>query len=772
MGLSLIRRSWFRFLLVAVAVAALGWWALPFAVPLPQALLAPLPVSPRYLSSDGTPLRQYLTEKGQRAAPPATYEELPAHWVHAILAAEDKRFFDHGGVDLLAISRAAKDNFTHKRVVSGASTLTQQLIKVSSSSQNKDRSFTTKLREALQARRLEMTWDKQRILTEYSNRVAFGHLFTGLTSAAEGYLQKPLRDLTPADCAFFAALPQSPSRLDPFRNSKGLAKRQAYILQRMLYLGWLTNEEHQLASNEKLKVNRFTGGFAAPHAVELAHANASPSQEIRTTIEADLQRKVEDIIQHRLRSLENKHVTQAAAVVIANQTGRVLALAGSRAFFSDHGGQINGAWVPHSPGSALKPFTYLLALEHGYTAASIIPDLPIEYASAIGLYRPENYDRRTHGPVTLRAALGNSLNIPAVRVLHQIGGETLLHDSLCQLGITTLNEKPEHYGLGLTIGNAPVRLLELANAYACLARLGETLPWTLRTDVTTPATRQRLFPQESSYIIADILSDNNARSLTFGPHSVIRMPFRCAVKTGTSTNYRDNWTLGFTPEFTVGVWAGNFDNSPMASVSGVTGAGPIFRDIFLHLHETRSTSWYAQPNLITEAVIDPRNGKGVSRLPAPARASQEEVFVTGTVPADAKEQDYEPASGRAYLPPLYADWLKQNASWQSDLLALHPNPAAASPLRIISPVDGTVVVLDPDLRNSGSVLLLRGTLTANFAWSSPTLELYEDQNRTFAKLREGKHKLSLNNTQTGESITVSLEVRPPPTIADRLLQPK
>lgn len=761
--------------LVTLALTVLcivsAWWALPWCVPLPERLLRPLPVSPTFLAADGTPLRQLLSVEGQRASAPVDYEDLPQHLIHATLAAEDKRFFSHGGVDMIAVARAAWDNVTAGRVVSGASTLTQQLAKVSAV-ERVPRSVFTKLIESLQARRIEMTWSKERILTEYVNRVSYGNLLTGCAGAAEGYFHKPLRDLTPAECALLAALPQSPTRLNPFRNLKAVEQRQQRILERMAELDWLDAEARTLALAEKPTLQRFTGGFEAPHVVEMLHS-ATGDGAIHTTLSSDVQQRVESIVEQRLAALAAKHVTHAAAVVIENKTGNVLALAGSRDYFAGDGGQLNGAWVPHSPGSALKPFTYLLALERGFTPASVIADLPVEYATATGLYRPENYDRKTYGPVTLRDALGNSLNIPAVRVLQQIGGEKILCDALQGLGITTLTELPEHYGLGLTIGNAPVRLLELANAYACLARLGEWRPYSL---VVPPSGGKAISGEEhpdrlkaglqtlglrTSYLIADILSDPQARMISFGPRTVIRLPFRCAVKTGTSTNYRDNWTMGFTPEFTVGVWCGNFDNSPMANVSGVTGAGPIFRDIMTWLHEKRGTSWYATPPGIVRAKIDPRNGKRLPDGQAPTRVNRDEIFLTDALPPVATPDDYD-SEGRAILSPEFGRWIAQGDNWLSGLVVAMAPKNSNVPPRILSPVDGSVFMLDPDLRDNGGRLLLRAVGGGTVKWTSRTLAVTSADGLAYVMLEPGRHELCAADEASGAETRTRIEVKEAP----------
>lgn len=737
-------RRWKLFLISLLALAAAGWWGVPWLVPLPDALLKPPPSSTLYLARDGTPLRHLLAENGTRSAPPVKCAEIPPVLVHALLAAEDKRFFSHGGIDLLAIARAAWDNAHSGRIVSGASTIHQQLIK-NTTPPTGQRTLWVKIIEALQARRLAMCWSREDVLAAYANRISFGNLMTGAATAASGYFHKPLGDLTPAECALLAALPQSPARLNPFRNLEGVLPRQRSILEKMRARDWLNDEQHRVALDQKIVLQRFSGGFEAPHAVEMLRGEASAAT-IRTTLDATLQQQVETILAQRLEALKGRHVTHGAVVVIENSSGAVLALAGSRDFFAKDGGQLNGAWAPHSPGSAMKPFTYLLAFERGATPASIVADLPIEFSTSSGTYKPENFSLHSYGPMTYRHALGNSLNISAVRVLDSIGGAETLLPRLRGLGLTTLNENAAHYGLGLTIGNASVRLIELANAYACLARLGLFKPWTLRVAATE---ERRLLGENESWLIADILSDNQAREMAFGSYSVLRLPFKCAVKTGTSSTFRDNWTLGYTPEFTVGVWVGNFDNTPMQDVSGVTGAGPVFRDVMLHLHEKHPATWFARPAAITHARIDPRTGKRLTPQTPPSRVSREEFFIAEKMPPVAQASDYD-SRGRAILPREYAAWLPTSANWLGDLVTTAGADAKPVP-RITNPIPGTVVILDPDIRNHGNRLLLQATGTTQPRWSCKTLELRSEDQHTLAILKPGRHEIELRDETSGLS---------------------
>lgn len=729
--------------LLAAGLAAVvlpGWWLLPLAFDLPPALLQPRPVSARYLSRDGAPLRQLLDETGQRSAPEVEWEAIPPHLIQAVVAVEDQRFFSHGGIDWLAICRAARDNLKAGRVVSGASTLPQQLVKISSP--KAPRTLWRKFVESQQARRLVREWPRRRILSAWLNRVSYGNLLIGCQAASEGYFNKPLSDLTLAECALLAGLPQSPARLNPLRQPEPALKRQRHVLERLREEKIIDEESYQHAMAQPLVYMPFHGGFAAPHAVDLLRGQATGRSLLRTTLDATLQHRVEQILTSRLAGLRERHVTQAAAVVIENATGDVLALAGSRDFFSGDGGQINGAWTPHSPGSAIKPFTYLLALERGWTPATVIADLPVAFATPTGQYRPENYTRRVFGPVTLRAALGNSLNISAVKTLDHIGGAPALLETLHRLGLTTLNEPPEHYGLGLTIGNAPVRLLELANAYATLARMGESRPWRLLQTDPSPAP-VRLFDKRHVWQIADILSDNQARLLTFGAHSPLRMSFKVAAKTGTSSSYRDNWALGFTPEFSVAAWAGNFDRTPMQGVSGVTGAAPILADVFAALRESAgATTWFEKPEGIEPVRIDPRTGRRITAQSPAVRISQTDWLLSDNLPPATSAGDYDD-QGRAFLPPEYRDWITRPDNWLADLVTLSPAPATA--LRILQPLDGAVYHLDPDLPGQGRILTLRATPgQAGVHWSSPSLTLTQTAGQTTATLTPGSHLLRLH----------------------------
>jgi penicillin-binding protein 1C len=713
----------------AVAIAAAALWL----VPLPERLREGLPASTEFLDRNGEPLRLMLVDEHYYRQPAGLAEISPAV-VAATLAAEDERFFFHPGFDPLALARAVFNAARGARPVSGASTITQQLVK-----EPGPRSLSGKAREILRAVRLELVWSKERILGEYLNRLDYGNLRTGIAAASGYYFAKPPSDLSAAEAAFLAALPRAPGRLDPHRNWAGARERQQWILRRMRETGSLEEDAYRRALAEPLALRPHRQEFAAPHFVDLLlqRRGLLPAQggPLRTTLDLGLTRTVEDALAGQLARLGSHNASGAAAVVLHNPTGEVLALAGSGDYFAAGAGQVNGAWVRRSPGSAVKPFTYLLALERGANPATVVADVPSTFTTPTGLYRPNNYNHRFHGPVSLRHALGNSLNVAAIRVLDMAGGPAELHRLLRDLGLTTLDQPAAYYGLGLTLGNGEARLLELANAYATLARGGRHRPFRLLLqDAPATSAGRRLFSEESAYLVSDMLADNRARATAFGLRSHLAFPFRAACKTGTSSDYRDNWAVGYTLEFTVAVWVGNPDGRPMRGITGVTGAAPAMHDILTHLHDTRGTSWFARPAGIREAWVHPLTGHAVS---AEHPAAVREIFAAAPPPAVAADYD---TAGRVVLPPEYAEWLAgpQNALGETAVCAA---PAGRA-LRIVSPEPDTVFFLDPDLPAEAQRVPLLAAGADGVTWSSETLDCDNDGPRPGAVLREGEHVIT------------------------------
>ncbi len=722
---------------VALAFGALfltTWLAIRF-VPLPASLEEAPRSGIRFTDRNGAILRESLLE-GAGFAAPVAIDQLPSNLLGATICAEDKRFWSHHGIDLLAIGRAGSDAIRQRKIVSGASTISQQLIKIV---RRDRRTLRAKIVESAQALRLEQSWSKRQIIEAYLNRIDYGNSRIGVASAANYYFGKPPDDLSLAECAFLAGLPQAPSRLNPHRHFERALTRQRWVLERMNRAGWISAAQWERAATEPIRLARRVADFDAPHFVDLVRQERSlgGGLEARTTLDLPLTKFCQRALRRQLEKLRDQQVKNGAVVVIENRTGNVLALVGSEDFFAPAAGQVNGAWAARSAGSTLKPFTYLLALENGSTPASIIADVPVAFATPTGIYRPENYHHFCYGPVRLRSALANSLNIPALKTLAAIGGPPVLQRRLRDCGITTLNRPAAKYGLGLTIGNASVRLLELTNAYAALARLGEYLPYRLlREDHEPPA--RRIGEPGAAYLLADILSDNDARALTFGAESWLRFDFPVAVKTGTSTSFRDNWAIAFTPEFTAGVWVGNFDGSAMRDVSGVSGAAPILHEMVQHLHREFGTSWYSEPANVIERLVSPLSGKVV----AEARSGLvREKFLAGRLPPLESPDDYD-SEGRVKLGAEYREWLASAQNEIPDQIA--PGRDDRGPLHVISPLPGAVYYLDPDLPASDQ-LPLKGSAPGPLLWESATLHC----DGALAHLKEGRHEITLRDPASG-----------------------
>ncbi len=739
--------------LVLIPLALLVWWIVPWFIPLPENLLQSPSGSELILDRNGIPLTHLALPNATRSLP-VNFYDLPKTIIDCTLAAEDKRFFSHSGVDLLATARALKDLVAHREIISGASTITQQLIKISSPPAH--RTPLTKIRETLAARRLEILWSKKEILTAYLNRLDYGNRRTGIAEAASFLFQKPLPDLSLAEAALLAGLPQSPSRLNPLRHPHRAIKRRDTVLLR-------------LDAKEKSDTAKIHTALAEPLSLRplREHENTpwirtfsrpQTNAPTRCTIDSQLQNDFEKIVSEETAKLKDANLRHAALVCIHNPTGEILALVSSANWHDSRGGQFNGALIPRSPGSTLKPFTYLLAMQNNQRSpASILADIPSPFRTPQGLELPENYDRNYRGPVTLRSALACSLNVPALRELNALGGPAILHNALTQLGLGTLGNDPTPYGLGLTLGNAPVRLLELSNAYATLARLGHHLEPILFQKNKTRSIPQRLLPEISSYLIADILSDPNARAPSFPPGGPLDLPFRCAIKTGTSSNYRDNWCIGYTPKFTIGVWAGNFENQPMKNLSGISGAAPIFHRAMIRLHNKQNPSWFTQPAGLTEITIDTRNGKIICPDTQNPHA-RNELVPTWNQPAIALPTDYD-ESGRALLDKTYTDWCSSPHNHRRNELALKSTSELHETLRIITPTDGVTLLIDPDIPARSHHFRPVTNLPGIACWSSNTLRIEASQPEPLIHLSPGTHQLTATDPRNGHSQTITIHMK-------------
>ncbi len=592
--------------------------------------------------------------------------------VLATLAAEDKRFFNHRGVDLKAALRALWQNSREGRVVSGGSTLTQQLVRLL---EPRPKTFTAKLKESLKALRLERTLPKREIFEAYLNEVYYANRFKGVEAAAQGYWGVPSCDLSLAQAAFLAGIPKSPVHYDPLRRFDKATHRQKTVLDRMKSWGWITEDAYRLALAEKITVSVPKRPWGAPHFTEYVRTQRPRNaMATATTLDASLQRDVEPLVQSHLARLAAHQVTNAALVILDNSSGDVLAWVGSADFFNEtNQGQVDGVTALRQPGSALKPVLYALAFSKGRTPATVLLDAPINLSG----YIPRNYDDTFHGAVRAREALACSFNIPAVLLAQEVGIPHFL-ETLRQFGFASLSSPANHYGFGLALGVGEVTLLELTNAYAALARGGIWQRARVLNGPAEPNIGRRVMDRESAYLVTDILSDNAARVRAFGFNSPFHLPFAFAAKTGTTKDYRDNWAVGYTPDWTIGVWVGNFDGKPMRKVSGITGAGPLLRDAALVMAKRAGTRPFPRPRGIRELEICPLSGL-LPSASCPER--MREVFAKGNVPKQVCPE-HEPHSPAA-------------------------RPSVAEALRIEFPVSGDIFRLNPRLPREAQAIRLR-----------------------------------------------------------------
>jgi penicillin-binding protein 1C len=731
-----------------LACALAGFEVAMWLTPFPAELESPPPSSVEFLDREGRPLRTLLVDE-RRYSRRAELSDVAPSLIQATISAEDRRFHRHCGVDPLAIGRALWDSAIAGRT-SGASTITQQLVKITRPG---PRTISMKVTEAWLAIRIEREWTKGQILTEYLNRLDYGNLQVGIAAASRFYFAKPPMDLSTAESAFLAGLPRAPSRLNPHANFSGAQSRQRWVLARMQATGALDTETSARALHQALVLQPPAREFEAPHFINLLlqRKGIAPQAGGRlfTTLDRGLNRFVERCLSAQLQSIAEKNATSGAVVVIDNVKGDVLALAASGDDLVPGSGQVNGAWIARSPGSAVKPFTYILALEAGANPSTVVADVPTDFTTESGLYRPNNYNHRFHGPVSLRFALGNSLNVGAIKALQLGGSPSVLHRRMLDLGITTLTHPSDYYGLGLTLGNGEMRLLELANAFATIGRLGVHRPYRLLLrDPGAIDAGRRVCDERATYLVADMMSDNAARSASFGLNSYLAFPFPVACKTGTSSDYRDNWAIGTTPEYTVGVWVGNADGSPMREITGVTGAAPLLHEIFTHLHGRRGTSWFARPAGIIDREVHPLTGR---QAPGRRGVVKEQCLWP---PENERPGDFD-AHGRAILPAEYNAWMASRENTLGDLIA---GGGASNALRVVAPVAGATYFLDPDVPELNQRIPLRAT-AAGIEWRCDTLPVDHDGARRLLRLREGRHHIVARDPASGTTAETWIDVK-------------
>lgn len=599
-----------------IAIYLLGLYFFIFRdLPLPTKLQSQdYPVSTQILDRNGQLLYEIYSEKNRT---PVTLNQLPQHVIQATLASEDKNFYEHHGFAFQGIFRAAY-TIIFKGSLQGGSTITQQLVK--NSLLTPERTVRRKVREALLTWATEFIYSKDTILEMYLNQVPYGGTAWGIEAAAQMYFDTSARDLDLAQAALLAGLPASPTRFSPFGSHPELAKgRQERVLDQMLELGFIDPESHLAAREKELSFAPVGTTINAPHfslwikeqLVEQfgERKTAQGGLRVTTTLDLELQNTTQNIVGTEIDQVEKYHITNGAALVVKPQTGEILAMVGSRDYFNqDVDGNVNVTLRPRQPGSSIKPLNYALGFETGrITPATVLNDVPTCFQiTGQPLYCPVNYDGGFHGPTAVRFALGNSYNIPAVKVLALNGLQEFINFAT-KMGITTFRE-PERYGLSLTLGGGEVTMYDHAQAFSVFANNGLKIPlfaiqkiedWQGRIlfehEEEPPV---RVISSATAYLISHILLDNNARMAAFGSYSdlVIKNHPEVSAKTGTTNDMRDNWTIGFTPDFLTVVWVGNNDNTPMSRVaSGVMGASPIWNEIMTFVLTDQKERWPLKP---------------------------------------------------------------------------------------------------------------------------------------------------------------------------------
>ena len=618
-----------------------------------------------------------IVGRGERRTVAVPLDGIAPAFTAAVIAVEDRRFFYHGAIDPLAALRAVAHVPLDRRLPGGASTLSMQLARLIEPVPS---TVLGKVREVVLAMRLENGLTKPEILEAYCNRAPMGSNIYGVEAAALTYFGIDADQLDPAQAALLAALPNDPVRLDPYRHWLALKARQRFVLARMQAAGAIDLVAAQRAAGEQIHLRPEAAGIvAAPHFLfHLMPRVPDERARVRTTLDRPLQGFVEVQVRNVVRALGGNGVHHAAAIVLDNRTGEVLAYVGSPDYFADDDlGRNDGVQALRQPGSALKPFLYELALERrDIRPDTILADVPTAYAIPDGrVYRPVDYANRFLGPVRVRAALANSLNVPAVRVLEKVGVEPF-RQRLITLGFTHLTRSADYYGLGLALGGGEVSLAELARGYAIAARGGVPVALVETLDDGAPSALPATTPPTDPAwpLVSDMLSDAHARAASFGMDSILTLPFPAAVKTGTSSDFRDTWTAGYTRDYTVAVWVGNFDGSPMRGISGVTGAGPIWNRIMLQLYAHGDPRALASP-------------AGYVRRPICADTGARPLPSCRAVVSELLDRDdvrrWETRRIASVSGPEYDEWL------------VHQPSRGSLVTRILFPHDGDVFVYDP-----------------------------------------------------------------------------
>ncbi|MFN8597212.1 MAG: transglycosylase domain-containing protein [Anaerolineae bacterium] len=778
-------------LVVVFAAAVVGYVSIASALPSPSELeqkAVNLFTSSQIYDRNGNLLYELVDPNGGRRTSVPLSQISP--WLtKATIATEDPRFYRHPGFDVFGIVRAIVQNIREGDAVSGASTIAQQVVRQLVLPEGTERTLNRKIREIVLAAEVTRSYPRDKILEIYVNSINYGNLAYGVEAAARTYFNKDAAELTLAEASLLAGIPQSPAVYDPF-TPEGLhytLARQKAVLRLMRENGDITADQEKIAAQAMENYtftpppNEFTA--KAPHWVvyikQLAEKEFGPALlyrgglKIYTTLDSNLQSMAESVVHDQIASLADKHVTNAGLIALEPSTGKILAMVGSADFNNAAiSGQVNMTLRPRQTGSVIKPLTYLAAFEKGWTPATVLWDIPVEYTDTAGnIYKPRNYDGKFHGPQSIRASLANSYNIPAVKTLVDVTIPEFLKLAR-RLGIDTLT-RPD-YGPALTLGGGEVPLIEMTGAFQVLANNGVYMPpiafdrvvkadGTLLCQFTPPNqnpngvplcqtidnTGVQLVKPQHAYLLTNILADNAARTPAFGPNSALKLSRPAAVKTGTTNDYKDNWTIGYTPELLTGVWVGNADNTAMQGISGVTGAGPIWHNFMEQALANQAPIDFARPSGIVEMEVCADSGTQPSQY-CPNR--KQEIFFVDQPPPTADHDWYQLVSCggdqqvRMVLPDDAYAWAVQQPEWQGLPIASASQCAPGT----IDQGDGTIVITSPgDGSTIAGVVPIIGTVNVS-GFKRYELTYAAGWNSDAWEWISGPHESQVTNGQLGE----------------------
>ncbi|MBM3618626.1 MAG: penicillin-binding protein 1C, partial [Alphaproteobacteria bacterium] len=606
--------------LALVTLAAATWFSLR---PLPSldSVTAAAPYA-QVVAADGTPLNATYANQWNTHNPRPLHQ-IPPFLQQAFIASEDRRFRKHDGVDWQARGAALISNIRHVRNVRGASTISEQVVKML---QPRPRNLWSRWVEGFEAMRLEEQENKDAILEFYLNQVPYAANRRGVAEAARYYFSRDVDTLSRKEMMALAVLVRAPSRMDLFHST---APAEAATARLNAYMKADIGDAPLTLENDALQVS------APQFIAAVQRQKTAQSGKIITTLDAPLQAKAQEFLDGRLRELKRQKVRHGAVLIADHTTGAVLVWAvGDNTEDLQQRTQIDAVSAARQPGSALKPFLYATALEKGWTPATVIDDAPLMEMVGAGLHSYQNYSRTFYGPVSLREALGNSLNIPALKALQFVGGDAYLQ-KLHLAGFNGLKQHPDTYGDGLALGNGEVTLFELVQAYATLANRGRFRPLHIIADDHSPAQERQVFTPNAASLIGNILSDSRARRLEFGAYSVLNLPVQTAVKTGTSSDYRDAWAVGYNYRYVVGAWMGNLDQTPTDGITGSIGPSLILRSLFAELTRNQQTRpLYFSPQLVEHTLC--RETHTLKTAADEGCASQSEWFDPAFPPAEPR----------------------------------------------------------------------------------------------------------------------------------------